>query len=135
MAKSIKNKKHSMKKYIANISQDSQTSNLSTTEFENTFSGAFTWVRQSAGFYKASLINEFTDGGVYLPPFGNYGGDATIWLPIAATAGNIIGYYTLFIVNEDEVGIFVEDASGSRIDLFDLIGSTDLSLPEIRVYP
>lgn len=135
MAKSIKNKKSIMKKYAVLFWQESQTSNLSTKVFESTLSGSLTWVRQSAGYYKATLVNEFTDEGVYFPPFGNYGGDATTWIPIKATEGTILGYYTLFQINEDELGIFVEDVTGSRIDLFDLIGSTNLSLPEIKVYP
>ena len=136
MTKAIKNKKQTpiMKKYAVLFWQEAQTSDLSTKVFESTLSDALTWVRESAGYYKATLVNEFTDEGVYFPPFGNYGGDATTWIPIKATEGTILGYYTLFQINEDELGIFIEDTSGNRVDLFDLIGSTNLSLPRIEVY-
>lgn len=138
MAKSIKNKKQPlvMKKYIANVRQSSSTAAPVPTVFESTLSGAVAWTRSSVGDYRGNLTGEFLDNRVYIPPFGDFSGKGNVLLPLFDYDTNTIcGYYTFYWRNEDEIGFLTKDINFQPADLFDLIGETDLSLPEIRVYP
>ena len=125
-----------MKKYVANVRQSSSTSSPIPTVFESTLSGVVVWTRSNAGSYLGTLMGEFLDNRVHIAPFGDFSGNGNVLLPLFDYNTNTIcGYYTFYWRNEDEVGFLTFDSSFQPADLFDLIGETDLSLPEIRVYP
>lgn len=120
--------------YIALLEQTGTDAPVATVLL-NTFNGEIVWTRESAGNYSGTLINAFTDDKVHIPPFGDFSGDANTYLPIWSGSGAVLGYWTVYLANEDSIGIQVKNPSGVAVDLSTLIGTTKLMLPEIRVYP
>jgi hypothetical protein len=120
--------------YVALLTQTGTSAPVATV-LANTLGGTVVWTRDSAGNYTGTLAGAFTEDKTYFPPFGDFSGDANPYIPIWAGSGAIIGYYTLFLNAPDSIGMQVKNTSGVSVDLFDLIATTTLMLPEIKVFP
>lgn len=117
--------------YTALLSQSGTDAPVATV-LENTI-GAVTTDRSSAGSYSMLSDNLFTANKTIIPPFGDFGGDGGVYLPLQDGA-DVLGYYTVYFTGIDEITIQVHALNGDLTDLSTLIGVSKIFI-EIRVYP
>lgn len=121
------------KVYTARVGQTG-TAPLAATVLEKTIVPPANWTRSTAGVYELNSTGAFTSG-TQIAPFGLYSGVKSVWLPIVdENIAEPVGWYTLVHQSADIVQMQVVDSAGNFVDLGTLIGSTELYLPDIRVY-
>lgn len=103
--------------------------------FENTLGSTVVWTREAAGQYRGTGEGAvFPDDQLSIPGFGTFSGSGNPFMPLWGESGAILGYLTLYQVQENAIEIRVANPSGTLVDLSTLIGSTKIWL-EVRIYP
>ena len=118
--------------YTALLSQTG-TDNPVATEFANTIGQTITWARTGVGIYQTGVV--FNPAKTYMFPFGSVWDNGSACIPISDES-SIIGYmfiYLGFIAHDLIMNIV--DSSFAAAELSTLLGTGNIALPEIRVYP
>ena len=108
------------------------------TVLVNTLSGTPAWSRVSVGYYKLTLASEFTNDKTYYPPFGQMGNilsDGSPGIPMFDDTGGAYGYIQLYKLSTSEFVLKSYNSSFASVDLSDIIGTGNISLPPIEVFP
>ncbi len=127
----------SSKVYKALITQSGTDAPVATV-LVNTLSGTPVWSRVSVGYYKLTLASEFTNDKTYYPPFGQMGNilsDGSPGIQMFDDTGAGYGYIQLYKLSTSEFVLKSYNSSFASVDLSDIIGTGNISLPQIEVFP
>lgn len=121
--------------YAALFSQEDATSHPTINLLKNDVGEPVSdWVRLGIGNYGAEwAADTFPLNKTLVVPFGDWNGDAQIYLPIS-DGDAIIGYYAFYRSNDSHLQLEVYNAAWERADWFTLAAETLLSI-KVEVYP
>jgi hypothetical protein len=122
------------KVYTALLTQTG-TDDPVATVLENTIENEMIWQRQQEGVYYLTSVNAaFLNDKTYIQPFGSWAQTANPHLILYNSNTGVNGYYTMYRGDDNIIYIETIDENGIYKDISELIGTTTLYLPEIRVY-
>lgn len=120
-------------KYYTALLTQTGTANPVATILQNTI-GTITLTRESPGTYSMNGTNIFTLNKTIMPPFSSdFLGNAIVALPLSDNT-EIIGYWSIQRINEDQLYIETRDQVGLLTEWSTLIDATPM-LVQIIVYP
>jgi len=121
--------------YAALFSQESALANPVMSILKNDLGIPVSdWQRSNTGNYFAQWdAGTFPLNKTLVVPFGDWNGDAQIYLPIS-DGDAIIGYYAFYRSNDFTLQLEVYNAAWERADWFTLAAETLLSI-KVEVYP
>lgn len=97
--------------------------------------GNIVWTRQEAGFYIATLNAAFPINKVYIQGMASeYTGTNIGLFTLGLGDALVKGYYGIYRLNDNALMMEIYNNIWDSVDLFNLIGTTTLCIPEIRVY-
>lgn len=118
--------------YVSLIVQ-SGTSVPIVEELQNNISTPVTIERYGAGGYRF-VSDSFVLGKVYISGFSDFAGDGNAAITLFDESA-IIGYLQISVNQaEGRVNFDTWDATFTRVDFSDILGTSKLCFPEIRVY-
>ena len=120
------------KVYTALLVQTGTTAPIDTV-LENTLGEVPLWDNISTGVYQMTITSGiFIREKTFISGFGTWVGNGNPH-SVLSNGNEIIGYYTLYQIDDNNIGMEVFDSNFLFTSLYDLIGGTNLFL-EIKVY-
>lgn len=120
-------------RYIATLQQPTQTGNLNAWVYKNSLL-ASNWIRETQGIYKNQTQTKYEPEKVHIAGLSDWQDLGTTGLPLLNDFSVVEGYLAIFPMN---VGGLLElriQVIGTSADIFDIIGTSKIYLPEITVY-